>query len=712
MEYVKRIFLLGIITTMLLVTIGIALASGTNAGEKTSVIIGFKDKPDPALVKGLGGEIKHTYHIIPAIAAKIPPQVVDALSKSPKIAYVEEDGIVHAVDAELDNSWGVKRIGAGVVHAYNKGTGVNISIIDTGIDYNHDDLDANYKGGYDYVNGDADPMDDNGHGTHCAGIAAAEDNDIGVVGAAPEAHLYAVKVLDSGGSGYISDAVAGIQWAVDNHMQVISMSLGTSFDSQSLHDACDAAYNSGIVLVAAAGNEGNPAGKGDNVIYPARYSSVIAVAATDSKDKRAWWSSTGPDVELAAPGVSIYSTYLGGGYTKMSGTSMACPHVTGTAALVLVSDETVWASLGYTNGDGIWTNVEVRTVLDKTADDLGATGLDWQYGYGLVDADEAAVESIDVHDVAVTDVVAPSWVVVGDSVSVNVTVANEGTYDETFTVTLTDTTYSVEIGSESVTLTAGASTTLTFSWDTTGAMTGDHVLEATVSVVEGETDTADNSKTTTVTVKEPSHDVAVTAVNAPSEVGQGDVVDVNVDVVNEGTYDETFTVTLTDTTDGVGIGSEAITLAAGDSKTITFNWDTSSSTLGDHILKAEASIVEGETDTADNSKTATITVVEKTALSVSVTTDKTTYTMGEWVYITVTVTDNDGTPVEDAYVYIELTTASGRQYAGDGTTGSDGKAMFRFKTKKPDDIGTYSVTATASKSGYESGSGSTTFEVT
>jgi len=296
--------------------------------------------------------------------------------KNPKVAYVEMDGEVHTLDTELDNSWGVKHIGAGTVHADNKGTGVKVAIIDTGIDYTHSDLDANYKDGYDYVNDDTDPIDDNGHGTHCAGIVAAEDNEEGVVGVAPEAHLYAVKVLDSSGSGSLSDVIAGIQWSKNEGMQVISMSLGTNTDYRPLHDACDAAYAEGIVVVAAAGNDGTPPGKGDNVDYPGAYSSVIAVAAAGNNDERARWSSTGPAVELSAPGVSIYSTYPEG-YATKSGTSMACPHVSGTAALVIASDSSL-------------SNDEVRLRLQKTADDLGATGKDNQYGYGLVNADEAA----------------------------------------------------------------------------------------------------------------------------------------------------------------------------------------------------------------------------------------------------------------------------------------------------------------------------------
>jgi subtilisin family serine protease len=353
--------------------------SATDKDTKTKepVIIGFKSTPGPAdkaIVRGHGGDIKYSYTIINAIAAKLPEPAIENIQKNPRVTYVEMDGEVHTLDTELDKSWGVKRIGAGTVHdSGNKGSGVKVAILDTGIDYNHPDLNANYNdGGYDYVNNDNDPMDDNGHGTHCAGIVAAEDDGNGVVGVAPEAYLYAVKVLDNTGIGYWSDVIAGIQWSVNNNMEVISMSFGGG-DGVGMKAACDAAAGD-IVIVASAGNSGNPPGKGDNVGYPAGYSSVIAVAATDSNDNRARWSSTGPAVELAAPGVDIKSTYLGGGYATKSGTSMACPHVAGTAALAIVAGE----------GD-------VRQCLQDTADDLGDEGRDNLYGYGLVDADGDAL---------------------------------------------------------------------------------------------------------------------------------------------------------------------------------------------------------------------------------------------------------------------------------------------------------------------------------
>ena len=373
------------------ISVGFAIAAnGNGAGlERVPVLIGFKQVPGPseqALVRSHGGAIKYSYTLVPAIAASIPEPAIEGLRRNPNVTIVEPDIEVYAVDAELDNSWGVKHIGAGTVHINgNKGTNVKVAIIDSGIYHTHPDLSANYAGGYDFVNGDSNPMDDNGHGTHCAGIVAAADDGSGVVGVAPEAQIYALKVLNNSGNGNYSDVIAALNWCVrgpdgnpntgdEPGIQVTSNSYGSSGDpGTTVKAAFDNAAAVGIINVCAAGNEGNRRGTGDNVIYPARYESCIAVAATDSGDIRASFSSTGPDVKISAPGVYIRSTYLNGGYAYMSGTSMACPHVAGTAALIIKS--------------GITEAAAVRAKLQNTADYLGNPL--W-YGSGLVDADEAA----------------------------------------------------------------------------------------------------------------------------------------------------------------------------------------------------------------------------------------------------------------------------------------------------------------------------------
>ncbi len=251
-------------------------------------------------------------------------------------------------------------------------------MLDTGINYTHEDIKDNYKGGVNLVeysdpSQNPGPIDDsyNSHGTHVAGIIAAEKNGIGVVGVAPNSSLYSVKVLDGSGFGNLSWIISGIQWAMDNNMSIISMSIEGPY-SHALQDACDNAYNSGILLVAAAGNT-----NGGSVAYPAGYDSVIAVTATNATDYNASFDPIDPKIELAAPGVNIYST-INGGYGYLSGTSMAAPHVTGVAALILSSN------FSDVNGDGTKNNKDVRELLHK-AKHLGVPGRNNIYGYGLVD---------------------------------------------------------------------------------------------------------------------------------------------------------------------------------------------------------------------------------------------------------------------------------------------------------------------------------------
>ncbi|MBI2626123.1 MAG: S8 family peptidase [Candidatus Nealsonbacteria bacterium] len=377
---------------------GIRGIDSNAAGNPQRVIITFEhavNEEARAALSNLGGRVIKDLELVNGLAVLLPSEAaVKQARVLAGVKKVEEDAMVFAVakppwagggdsgqPAEV-LEWGVDRIDADLAWASSRGFGVNVAIIDTGIDKDHADLVGNLKGGVNFVSKSpakpADPNkwdDDNGHGTHVAGIVAAVDNEIGVIGTAPEAYLWAVKVLDRNGSGYISDVIDGINWAVNNGMRVVNMSLGTASDIQALHDAVDAAYNAGLVLVAAAGNSGDGNGTTNEVIYPAKYSSVIAVAATASDDSTPYWSSEGEEVELAAPGVDIRSTWNDGLYNTISGTSMATPHVAGTVALMLK--------------DSVLSPAEVRAALQAAADDLGAPGRDNFYGYGLVDTEES-----------------------------------------------------------------------------------------------------------------------------------------------------------------------------------------------------------------------------------------------------------------------------------------------------------------------------------
>ena len=361
-------------------------------GNLVPVLVRFENAPgkdERDLVRALGGTVNRSFQVVPAVAATVPQEALEALLQAPGVAAVEPDVEVQG-HASAEYPWGVLRIGCEPLHlgtfvgatAPNLGTGVKVAVVDSGIDYNHIDLAAAYAGGYDFLNNDADPLDDNGHGTHVSGTIAAQINDAAVIGVAPGVDLYALKVLGANGSGSFSAILAALDWCVANQIRVANFSLGTTTDpGTTVATAFDNAAKAGLVIIGSAGNSG--AGV-DTVGYPARYPSVIAIGSTTSTNTLSTFSSTGPTVELAAPGSDIYSTLVGGGVGYMSGTSMAAPHVAGAAALVIAT------GLGDLNGNGL-INDEVRTVLQQTAIDLGTAGRDNSFGFGLVDA-RAAVE--------------------------------------------------------------------------------------------------------------------------------------------------------------------------------------------------------------------------------------------------------------------------------------------------------------------------------
>lgn len=231
---------------------------------------------------------------------------------------------------------------------------IKIAILDTGIDYNHEDLAAKCLPGKDFVNNDDDPMDGNGHGTHCAGNAAAlTNNGVGIAGIAPNCSLIPVKVLSDGGSGSYDGIVSGMIWAADNGANVISMSLGGGGPVQAVQDAARYAIGKGVICIAAAGNNGSPA-----PFYPAYFPEFVAVASTDQNDNRSGFSNYGDWVDVAAPGSNILSTFPGNSYGGSSGTSMACPVVAGLAGLI----KSAWPTA---------TPAQVRAQIENNCDPVG-----------------------------------------------------------------------------------------------------------------------------------------------------------------------------------------------------------------------------------------------------------------------------------------------------------------------------------------------------
>jgi subtilisin len=362
------------------IALALPLAAQRPTSGEVRVIIAFHEAVDSALLAKFGVAAEREVFGAPAVVATVPSRLVYDLRREAAIETVEIDHIASVYapgrgggggggggggSAGQTTPPGITRVGGA-----NGSASPIVAVVDTGIDLTHPDLAANIIGNVNFAsNGSGN--DDNGHGSHCAGTIAAINNTIGVVGVAPNARLLAVKVLDRRGSGSYSAIASGINWAAQNGANILSMSLGGSATNSTMQNACNNAAGSAL-LVAAAGNSGDCNLATNEISYPAYYGNVLSVGATSvdaaSYDALMCFSNTNPDVELSAPGGSIYSTYKSGGYTTQSGTSMACPHVAGCAAVL-------W------NGSAN----NVRNTLINYADDRGPAGFDNGWGHGVAE---------------------------------------------------------------------------------------------------------------------------------------------------------------------------------------------------------------------------------------------------------------------------------------------------------------------------------------
>jgi thermitase len=363
------------------------------------VIVKFAPGHATSSAMPTGAKLGATVHALGAHVVKTtgdPAATAAALNATPGVEYAEVDQPMHLLatpndprypelygldnagqtggtpDADIDapEGWDVAGMGA-----FPATGGVKVGIVDTGITQTHEDLagktaDCGRSLGGAITVGTC--LDDNGHGTHVAGtIAAIANNGRGVTGVAFNSPLSICKALDAAGSGSTSDVASCINWETDRGAKVISMSLGGGA-ATTLRNAVRYAASHDVVIVAAAGNNGNA-----TLNYPAAYAEVVSVAATDSRDAHATFSNTNADVEVAAPGVNILSTYNDGGYRVLSGTSMATPHAAGVAAVIRTRNPT-------------FTAAQARSKLDASVDDKGAAGRDTQFGFGRVNLVKAA----------------------------------------------------------------------------------------------------------------------------------------------------------------------------------------------------------------------------------------------------------------------------------------------------------------------------------
>ncbi len=354
--------------------------------ESKTVLVKFKPSVSAhtksVIYKQNKGKVEHTLPKVGVQEVKIPANesIHSALKKyssNNQVAYVEPNYIAKQFftpnDKFYSQEWNLSKIGASKAWDISKGGYGPIAIVDTGVDAAHSDLKGEVLTGYNLINGSTGTNDDNGHGTHVAGIIAGiTNNSNGIASIGFKGSILPVKVLDASGAGTYADVANGIIYAADHGAKVINLSLGGAASSDTLQSAVSYAQSKGAIVVAAAGNNGD-----NSPVYPADYPGVVAVSATTPSDTLASFSSYGSHTFVGAPGTNIISTYNNGGYATMSGTSMAAPEVSGLLGLALSS--------------GNITDSTLLNDLKTTSDKVGpypynSNGWNQYFGYGRIDA--------------------------------------------------------------------------------------------------------------------------------------------------------------------------------------------------------------------------------------------------------------------------------------------------------------------------------------
>ncbi len=412
----KSILIIGLMFVLLFNTPG-ALAQAPTPGTKPAtrdylpdqILIRFQPwvtaQAADQLMAQSGLRRIRQVHPLKTHVLQLPPgltveNAIEVLSHRPEVAVVEPNYILRTF-GEIVDQWGLAKIHAPEAWATlgSNPDPVLLATVDTGIDRLHPDLGANIWAnpdeipgngvdddgngyiddtwGWDFVNNDNDPIDDNMHGTAVSSVEAAVKDGNGVAGVCPWCQLMAVKVMDANGSGAMDVVARGIFYAADNGARVINLSMGAVAGTQVLEDAVNYAWSKGVLVVAAAGNSGN-----GTPSYPAAYTNAMAVASTNDQDYRSCFSQYGTDyISVAAPGESVLSATPNSGYGTYSGTSLAAPHVTGLGGLLFAQDPNR-------------TNANVRNLIEATAVDLGPVGKDAFFGSGRIDALRAVMGDI------------------------------------------------------------------------------------------------------------------------------------------------------------------------------------------------------------------------------------------------------------------------------------------------------------------------------
>jgi len=635
----------------------------------------------------------------PFRVVKVPPGQVKAkvneYSNRPDVVYAEPNYILHAHYNEfIPNDplyevyqWNMQNFGpsnAGINmpeawYLSNGGDpGVVVAVLDSGIAYENygrhyklapDLANTSFVSGYDFVNGDSHPNDDEGHGTHVAGtIAQSTNNNAGVAGVAYNTSLMPVKVLNANGSGNTTDLIDGIRFAADNGAGVINMSLGydPGVDPYLLHEAVIYANDKGVTIIASAGNDGT-----DIPSYPAAYPEVISVGATRIDGELAYYSNYGNTVDIVAPGgdvnVDQNSDGYGDGILQMTfgrrpkdfgyyfyqGTSMAAPHVAGVAALLIAKDETLGPD-------------DVQDVLKTTANKEGAFSNEYLFGAGLLDAAAALGGEVVIDDPPSVTITAPAD---GTSYSEGATVEFTGTADDTEDGNLT----ASLAWSSSIDDSIGAGG----SFNTSELSVGTHTITASV------TDSGGNigDDLITVIVNPVPNDAPVVTITAPADGSS----------YTEGATVE-FTGTANDTEDGTLTGSLAWSSSIDGSIGTGGSFSISTLSVGTHSISA--SVTDSGDKTGNDAITITVNPVPNDAPVVSISTpaNDSTFNLGDSILFAGSASDT-----EDGDLTAGLTWSS----SIDGPIGSGGS--FSTTTLS---AGTHTITASVTDSGSKTGTDS------
>lgn len=373
----KSKLLILFVTVFVILSSVVPTISEASSNQEVEVIIGYENESGRKAIENNSSTLHQDFANLKAVSVTMEAQKLKKLRTNKNLTYFEEDMDVQVSDKNItfteitdkesirERSWNMQVINAPMAWKENfTGKGVKIAVVDSGIAA-HADLPL--AGGVSTVDYTDEWIDDNGHGTHVAGLIGADLNDQGVAGAAPDASLYAVKALDNNGEGTLTDFLEAIDWSIQNEMDIINLSLGTDTESEAMKNILQQAYDQGILIVGSSGNNWETGG----VDFPAKFESVIAVSAADISLAISDYSSRGPEIEFSAPGTEVISTFLDGRYASTSGTSTASPHVTGLLAVLKERFPNM-------------THRELRKELQYHTEDLGEPGKDPLFGNGLL----------------------------------------------------------------------------------------------------------------------------------------------------------------------------------------------------------------------------------------------------------------------------------------------------------------------------------------